>query len=71
MNAEPEYKQGHSYLIRENTVNSEIRKVTILAITEKCYQLQYESGYKFWKEIKEYDNWSIMVEDLGKQLKTL
>lgn len=64
------FKQNQSYLIREtNKFGARIIKIKVLDVTEKCYQIQFDSSkFIVWEEKSKFENdWNI-IEDLGNLL---
>lgn len=60
----PKYKKGLSYLVRGNN-NRYLDKVTILDITEKCYEVKYvDANASTWYTIEYFENSNELIEEL-------
>jgi len=52
---------GHKYLIKRG---SSISMYEVLHVTETSYHFKYEAGTTGWMEMKEFNAWYVVIEDI-------
>jgi hypothetical protein len=58
---ETKFKQGRQYLIKNY---GNLLKVKILDVTKTSYKTEWESGYREWKTINDFENENLLIEEL-------